>query len=72
MQDVKNRAKSRVAMIFRARIRLHSGHEISNRHFLVRLETPVTHTKQTPATSSNRHFWGPIWPNSRVEFTSQS
>jgi hypothetical protein len=45
---------------------------ISNRQFLGRLETSATRTKQTPAASSNRHFWGPISPNSRVEFISQS
>ena len=30
---------------------------ISNRHFLVRLESSVTPRKQTPTTISNRHFW---------------
>ena len=35
---------------------------ISNRQFLVRLETSVTSTKQTPEFISNRHFWegGPL------------
>jgi hypothetical protein len=34
----------------------------SNRQFLVRLETSVTSTKQTPEFISNRHFWegGPL------------
>jgi hypothetical protein len=31
--------------------------QISNRHFLVRLETSVIRRKQTPGASSNRHFW---------------
>jgi len=30
---------------------------ISNRQFLMRLETSVTLTKQTPEVVSNRHFW---------------
>jgi hypothetical protein len=34
MQDVKNRAKSSVAMIFRARIRRQSAHEILIVNFL--------------------------------------
>lgn len=30
---------------------------ISNRHFLLRLESSVTSRKQSPAVISNRHFW---------------
>jgi hypothetical protein len=32
---------------------------ISNRHFLVRLKTLLTHTKQTPETICNRHISDP-------------
>ena len=33
---------------------------ISNRQFLIRLETPATRRKQSPAIDSNRHFWDPL------------
>ena len=32
---------------------------ISNRHFIVRLETLLTHTKQTPENVSNRNISDP-------------
>ena len=36
---------------------------ISNRQFLVRLETSVSHSKQTVEPDSNRHFWDPLRHN---------
>jgi hypothetical protein len=36
---------------------------ISNRHFIVRLETLLTHTKQTPENVSNRNIWDPPHQN---------
>ena len=33
---------------------------ISNRQFLIRLETPATRRKQSSAIDSNRHFWEPL------------
>jgi hypothetical protein len=37
---------------------------ISNRQFLVRLETSVTSSKHTAEHISNRHFWEGSWPYS--------
>jgi hypothetical protein len=45
---------------------------VSNRHFIVRFKTAVTHTKQTPASRSNRNISDPLPPNCRVEFIPQS
>ena len=36
---------------------------ISNRHFIVRLETLLTHTKQTPENVSNRNISDPPHQN---------
>jgi uncharacterized protein len=36
---------------------------ISNRQFLVRLETSINHSKQTVEPDSNRHFWDPLLQN---------
>src|ERR1700678_3389139 len=33
---------------------------ISNRQFLVRLETAVNYSKQKVESDSNRHFWDPL------------
>jgi hypothetical protein len=72
-RQISNRNnKSTVATSLRAQNRRPPHRAISNRQFLVRLETSATHTKQTPGTSSNRHFSDPIGPNCRVEFISQS
>jgi hypothetical protein len=40
----------------------------SNRQFLVRLESAVTFTKQTPESISNRH----IWDGCRIMFTASA
>ena len=45
-----------------------SDFSISNRQWLARLENAATHTKQSSGELSNRHIWGPISPDSRVEF----
>lgn len=42
---------------------------ISNRHFIVRLETLLTHTKQTPENVSNRNISDPPRQN-KARFSS--
>jgi len=43
--------------LFASQIQRAGELQISNRHFLARLETSVTSTKQTPEVRSNRHVW---------------
>lgn len=45
---------------------------ISNRRWLARLENAATCTKRSSGAFSNRHIWGPISPEGRVEFMAHT